>query len=211
MARNSGHYPLLGRGDVNLYSLFVERACALVKPGGMIGLLTPSGIASDLSASAFFRKVATGGHLKALYDFENRRTRIQIGALLSGRRQPVQVLRLDIWTSANVPQREVRVLPPIKAEERSESDRVFRLTAADFASVNPNTGTAPVFRLRRDMTLTAAIYARLPVLVNRSTGAPVEAWPVRYVRMFYMTNDSSLFRTLQELKTRRERGALAAN
>lgn len=75
IARKSGHYPLLSRGDINLYSLFVERAHALVRPGGMVGLLTPSGIASDLSASAFFRGVATGGHLKALYDFENRRTR----------------------------------------------------------------------------------------------------------------------------------------
>jgi hypothetical protein len=55
MARSSGHFPLLSRGDINLYSLFVERAHALVKPSGMVGLLTPSGIASDLSASAFFR------------------------------------------------------------------------------------------------------------------------------------------------------------
>lgn len=72
MARSSGHYPLLSRGDINLYSLFVERAHALVKPDGMVGLLTPSGIASDLSANAFFRRIATGGHLKSLYDFENR-------------------------------------------------------------------------------------------------------------------------------------------
>jgi len=62
IARKSGHFPLLSRGDINLYSLFVERAHALVKPGGMVGLLTPSGIASDLSASEFFRKVASGGH-----------------------------------------------------------------------------------------------------------------------------------------------------
>lgn len=73
MARNVGHYPLLGRGDINLYSLFVERAHRLVKPDGIVGLLTPSGIASDLSTSAFFQEVATAGHVKALYDFENRR------------------------------------------------------------------------------------------------------------------------------------------
>ena len=30
IARKSGHYPLLSRGDINLYSLFVERAHALV-------------------------------------------------------------------------------------------------------------------------------------------------------------------------------------
>ena len=58
-ARKGGDYPLLSRGDINIYSLFVERAQALIKPDGIAGLLTPSGIASDLGASAFFRKVAT--------------------------------------------------------------------------------------------------------------------------------------------------------
>jgi hypothetical protein len=75
VARRSGDYPLLSGGDVNLYSLFVERSMTLVKRDGMVGLLTPSGIASDLTAARFFKGVATEGRLKALYDFENRRTR----------------------------------------------------------------------------------------------------------------------------------------
>ena len=58
---------------MNLYSLFVERAMTIVKPVGLIGLLTPSGIASDLTAAPFFKEVATGGRLKSLYDFENRK------------------------------------------------------------------------------------------------------------------------------------------
>jgi hypothetical protein len=49
------------------------------------------------------------------------------------------------------------------------------------------------------MALTTAIYDRLPVLVDRSSGAAVAAWPVRYVTMFHMTNDSHLFRTELEL------------
>ena len=40
-ARRSGDYPLLSAGDINLYSLFVERAMTLLKPDGMVGLLTP--------------------------------------------------------------------------------------------------------------------------------------------------------------------------
>ena len=44
LVRASGHYPLLGGGDINLYSLFVERAMGLIKPDGFVGLLTPSGI-----------------------------------------------------------------------------------------------------------------------------------------------------------------------
>ena len=73
MARASGDFPLLSAGDINLYSLFVERTMKLVKPDGMVGLLTPSGIASDMTASKFFKSIATKGRLKALYDFENGR------------------------------------------------------------------------------------------------------------------------------------------
>ena len=75
IARKGGDYPLLSSGDVNLYSLFVERAMSLAKPEGMVGLLTPSGIASDKTAARFFKSIATEGRLKVLYDFENRRTR----------------------------------------------------------------------------------------------------------------------------------------
>jgi hypothetical protein len=72
MARRDGEYPLLSGGDVNIYSLFVERALRLVKPDGKIGLLTPSGIASDKTAAPFFKGISTSGRLIALFDFENK-------------------------------------------------------------------------------------------------------------------------------------------
>ncbi|MFO1285814.1 MAG: hypothetical protein U1F49_04260 [Rubrivivax sp.] len=68
----AGDYPLLGGGDVNLYSLFVERAQALVKPDGVVALLTPSGIAADKGAAEFFRSIATTKRLGAFFDFENK-------------------------------------------------------------------------------------------------------------------------------------------
>ena len=71
--RGSGHYPLLGRGDINLYSLFVERAMSLVKPDGFVGLLTPSGIYADKTAARFFKSVSTTGRVSSILDFENRR------------------------------------------------------------------------------------------------------------------------------------------
>ena len=51
--RASGQYPLLGKGDINLYSLFVERAMSLIKPDGFVGLLTKSGIYADKTAARF--------------------------------------------------------------------------------------------------------------------------------------------------------------
>ena len=194
MARKSGHYPLLSRGDINLYSLFVERAHSLVKPGGMVGLLTPSGIASDLSASEFFRKVATGGHLKALYDFENKKVFFpDVHASFKFCVMAFSPSRM--FADANC----AFYLHSI--DELKNPEQAFPITAADFARVNPNTGTAPIFRTRRDMALTTAIYDRCPVLVDKSSGESVAGWPVKYHRMFDMTLDSHLFRTRAELES----------
>ena len=66
--------------------------------------------------------------------------------------------------------------------------------------MNPNTATAPVFRSKRDAEITRYIYENHPVLVNHSLGQEGKAWPVRYLRMFDMTNDSGLFRTAERLE-----------
>ena len=151
MARGCGDYPLLSGGDMNIYSLFVERATALVKPSGMVGLLTPSGIASDKTAAPFFKGVATGGRLKALYDFENRRDTVQQEPFFPDVDQPLQVLHF-VSSAARPITSRTQIAPSFFRTCRSCSDpeRCFPLTAEDFARVNPNTGTAPIFRTRRD-------------------------------------------------------------
>ena len=195
MARTSGDYPLLSGGDINLYSLFVERAMTIVKPDGMVGLLTPSGIASDKTAARFFKGVSTQGRLRALYDFENKKVFFP---------DVHASFKFCIFVASPSP-----VKDPARcafylhsAAELDDPERCFPLTAADFDRVNPNTGTAPIFRTRRDAALTTAIYGRLPVLVDRSSGEEVKAWPVKYSTMFHMTNDSGLFRTRAELEER---------
>ena len=55
VVRSGGDYPLLSGGDINLYSLFVERSMSLIKPDGFVGLLTPSGIYADKTAARFFQ------------------------------------------------------------------------------------------------------------------------------------------------------------
>ena len=195
MARECGDYPLLSKGDVNLYSLFVERAMKIVKPGGMVGLLTPSGIASDKTASQFFKGVATEGKLRALYDFENRKVffpdvhaSFKFCAFVASRSSGPSPARCAFFLHS--------------VSELDDPERCFPLAAADFARVNPNTGTAPIFRTRRDAELTTGIYRRLPVLVDRSSGHEARAWPIKYSNMFHMTNDSRLFQTREDLEER---------
>ena len=193
LIRASGNYPLLGGGDINLYSLFVERAMGLIKPDGFVGLLTPSGIYADKTASAFFKSLSSSGRVGGLFDFENRKiffkdvhASFKFCALIFGGAER----RFDETECAFF-------LHDI--ETISDPNRCFALASSDFALVNPNTGTAPIFRTRRDAEITRRIYERHPVLVDRSRGEERKAWPVRYATMFHMTNDSHLFRTATQL------------
>lgn len=199
MARSGGDYPLLSGGDVNIYSLFVERAMALVKRDGMVGLLTPSGIASDKTSSTFFKGVSTQGRLKALYDFENRRTRYNAAPFFP---DVDSRFKFCVFVASPTPTAEAAMCAFFlqSVSELNDPEQRFALTAEDFSRVNPNTGTAPIFRSRRDAELTTAIYSSGKILSDRSGGDEIKAWPLKYSTMFHMTNDSGLFRTRRELE-----------
>jgi hypothetical protein len=195
-----GDFPLLGGGDVNLYSLFVERAQSLIAATGMVALLTPSGIAADKGAAEFFRSISGTGRLGALFDFENRKVFFpDVHAsfkfcmlLFGGVQRPFAQTRCAFYLH--------------QLAELDDPANVLALTAADFLRVNPNTGAAPIFRTQRDAAITLALYARHPVLVahggeSKSMGKQpdVKVWPVKYAAMFHMTNDSHLFLKAGEL------------
>ncbi len=55
--RTSGQFPLMGRGDTNLYAVMTERGRDLLCAQGRLGFLVPSGIATDKTTSYFFGDV----------------------------------------------------------------------------------------------------------------------------------------------------------
>jgi hypothetical protein len=178
VARSSSDYPLL--------------------PRGMVGLLVPSGIASDQSSAGFFRKITDARRLSSVIDFFNKRTdgtlffpdvyyRFKFCAYVAGG-SPRQFEEISFGFF-------IRDL-----DELNNPDRVFAVSPEDIARINPNSRTAPIFRTRRDAEMTPAIYRRSQVLVDRSAGGEVKTWPVRYATMFHMANDSGLFRTRKELE-----------
>ncbi len=53
-----------------------------------------------------------------------------------------------------------------QVSQLSDPRRRFTLTAEDFARINPNTLTCPVFRSSMDAELTRKIYAHVPILIK---------------------------------------------
>jgi hypothetical protein len=87
------------------------------------------------------------------------------------------------------------------ANQLSEKERCFTLSAEQIRLINPNSKTAPVFRSRVDAQLTSKIYKRVPILVEDAKGDAGDLWTFEYMtKMFDMADSSSEFRTAAQLR-----------
>lgn len=191
--RNSGRYPLNGRGDINTYAVFAETGRHVTGTHGRCGLILPSGIATDATTQYFFKDLVQRSVIASLYDFENARP-LFVGVhrsykfcLLTVAGRDDHVSSADFSFFAHHPSDLLR------------EDARFTLTPEEIQLLNPNTGTCPVFRTRRDAEITLGIYRRVPVLIKEGdpNGNP---WGIKFMTMFHMSNDSHLFHTREELE-----------
>ncbi|OPL18828.1 MAG: hypothetical protein AVO35_12815 [Candidatus Aegiribacteria sp. MLS_C] len=197
LLRNSGRYPLCGRGDINLYTVFAELMRSLVNETGRAGCVLPTGIATDDTTKFFFQDVVNKGSLVSLFDFENK------GIFFSDVHSSYKFCLFTTGSGLQpIAEHAWFVFFAHAVEELQDPDRKFTLSAGDIALLNPNTRTCPIFRSRQDAELTKAIYRRVPVLIREAHGGRPEEnpWGIKFNRMFDMSNDSHLFRTREQLE-----------
>src|SRR5208337_1994293 len=160
IVRNSGRYPLCGRGDVNTYTLFAELDRHLIRSTGRVGMVLPPGIVYDDTTKHFFRDLMEQRSLVDFYHFENEEFvfpavdhRVVFSLMtLTGRERPYASTDFVFFCR--------------RVEHLNEPDRHFSLTAEEIRLMNPNTGTCPIFRSKRDAEINKAIYRRVPVLIR---------------------------------------------
>jgi len=195
--RTSDAYPLTGRGDINTYAVFAELANQLVAPHGRVGLLVPSGIASDKTTKDFFGELAGNNRLVRLYDFENKRV------FFPEVHASFKFSILNFGGKAATTDAADFVFFIHDADEIDDPKRHVALTSKDIELLNPNTRTCPIFRCQRDAKITKAIYRRVPVLIDRRRKGPTRnPWGVSFRRMFDQTNDAELFHEANALKSK---------
>ena len=192
--RECGRFPLTAVGDINTYSVFAELARNLVAPLGRVGLLVPSGIATDNTTKDFFGDLIESKRLIALYDFENKKglfpdvhRSFKFSILLFGGAE-AQSQSADFVFFAH------------EMKELNVRKRHIALAPSDFKLLNPNTRTCPIFRSRRDAEITKAVYRRVPILLDRGRKKGGNPWGIRFFTMFHQTNDAELFHTPEQLQ-----------
>ena len=186
--RLCGRFELTATGDINLFPLFSELCLSFSKEAW--GLVVPTGIAVNDSNKAFFSKLIDENRLISFYDFENREKLFNIDS----------TIKFCLITAGKA-QAEPRTVSGgfylTRLDHLLDPRRIYTLQTSDFARLNPNTKTCPVFRTSRDAKLTAKIYRNSTILMNEITGD--NPWNVKFGSMIHMSNDSHLFRTYAQL------------
>jgi hypothetical protein len=194
LLRHTGRYPLCGRGDINVYTVFAEGMRNLLNEMGRAGCVLPSGIATDDTTKFFFQDVVDKKSLVSLYDFENRLglfpdvdSRMKFCLFTCGRglRQSVNSAEFVFFAHT--------------VDDLRDPERRFTLSAEEIELLNPNTRTCPIFRSERDATLSLAVHRRHEVILREQSSNP-GSHQIRVTRMFDMNKQRDLFKTGDDLK-----------
>jgi hypothetical protein len=156
-------------------------------------MVLPSGLATDSTTAPFFADLVESGDLLSLFELENwgffgagHGHMLRFGLTTLAKNRPAGAPMDFLFQGRTI-------------EEIADPERRFSLAAEDFALLNPNTRTCPIFRTRRDAELSRAIYRRVPVFIKEGPSEE-NLWGMSFMAMLHMSNDSGIFRGQAELE-----------
>jgi hypothetical protein len=179
--RQSGIYHVQSRAHVNLYQLFVERALQLVRPGGRIGLVVPSGLLSDGGAAPLRRHLFDRADVDEITGLDNRLSifpvhrSVRFVLLTCTRGSQTTQIRCRFGLSS-VDDLEAPLRAPLVLTRRF----LARLSGADDLGI-------PELASEADLAIVEAVSSSTPRLGAR------EGWNVAFGRELNASDDRALF------------------
>ena len=131
--RQSGRYPMCGKGDVNTYALFAEHSWWMLGPRGHAGFVVPGGIVTDDTTKGYFQALLDRSALVSVHHFENE------SLVFRGLHHAYRFVLMTIGESA----RTDLVFYARRAVDLEDERRHVSLSPTDFSTLNPNTRPVP--------------------------------------------------------------------
>jgi hypothetical protein len=188
--RFSGCYELTAVGDMNTYALFAELVTRIVSTEGQLGVILPSGIATDDTHKLFFQNIIGNKSLVSMYSFDNKDS--VFPAVKPSTRFCLMTMVGKRVIGSNTP---LFVFYARQVSEIYSAWRQFTLSQSEIKLLNPNTLTCPVFKTKQDAELAKKIYLRIPIL-NRDN-PPENPWNLTIRRIFDMNKPEVLEKCIE--------------
>jgi hypothetical protein len=184
-ARGSGIYRSLGDGHVNLYQLFLERTLVLLRQGGRLGMVVPSGLATDRGTAPLRRALFDRTRIDSFVALDNRdgifpvhrSLRFLLLSAVSGGHTSTLPCRFGVGTADALDR-----LP-----DASPDEHAIPLVRTLLERVSGEQLAVPDIRSPHDVEILNTITSRLPALGDGS------GWNIHFGRELNATDDRSHF------------------
>lgn len=216
--RNSGFYPHQYRGDINLYKLFLERFFWVIRDGGWMSIIVPSGLYTDEGCKELRRMFLERSRIRFLIGIENRekifpaidiRFKYTLFSTLKEAQEEDYKFRAGFFVGSRPKEKKREILDARevlagsfapKAEELENLlplvlERGLEISRKLIERFSPDTLSIMEFKRQEDIDLAEKIYDDWPLLGDEIEGT----WNVKFTTEFHMTNDSHLFVTRDDL------------
>jgi hypothetical protein len=188
--KNSGRYRLfaegnLGKGDFNVYRMFVETALAATRRGGVAAQFVPEGLYNGANATAIRKELYSAFKLDRLAGFENAK-----GIWFPNIDTRTKFCIYVAWKGGKTDEflASFRVSTPEKLEE-FKSGKGLKIPVSIVAEFSPDALAVMEFAAQSEVDICARMYALYPKF-----GAEVDGVPYRhYMREVDMGTDRGLF------------------
>jgi hypothetical protein len=187
--RSSGVYRNQGSGRINRYQVFVERALSLVKPEGRLGLVLPSGFATDHTAASLRRHMLSATNVDTITGFDNRRAifpihrsvRFLLCTATAGTSTDRIACRFGIDDAG-----ELEHFPD-SGENTTDGPGSIALTRAFITALSGPGATIPELRAQLDLRILERLVSHVPRLGD------THGWNAKFGRELNATDDRRHF------------------
>jgi hypothetical protein len=189
--QNSGRYPHLNQARLNTYVLFTEITSSICSKNGRVGIIVPSGVATDEISRTLFAFLMKEHRIASLFDFENRE-----GLFPSiDSRMKFCLLTLTGDTLDDPATFSFFLHSP---SQLGDQTRIWNLSASDLDLLSPISGLCPTFRNASDRELVLRMLKSvLPFIKQQNTNTD---WAKSdYLIMFRSDDSTHLYRSVQQL------------
>ncbi|GIU71461.1 MAG: restriction endonuclease [Candidatus Nitrosocaldaceae archaeon] len=182
--KESKQYEKRGKGDTDLWKLFLEQAMNLLTDQGILSIIIPSGIVNNEGAKELRRELLNW-NIRYLYEFENREgifpidSRYKFVLLVVDKSKPK-----DRFSAAFY-------LHKLDAlDNKVEQEKFLEYPTELIKVASPNSLIIPECRNQREIEILRKIYDNNPLLEDNN-----KPWNVSFVTELHRTSSSKLFRS----------------